>query len=97
MCRKKFRLMARDRLAGTLEQVAVASPVTVSFCNTGHWASINWFVMSEVLGVENTRLYAESVAAWSEEDRPMDNQVGRLRVYTDLTARWLRDLFGAQP
>jgi thiosulfate/3-mercaptopyruvate sulfurtransferase len=74
---------------GTLD-----SPVTVSFCNTGHWASINWFVMSELLEVENTRLYAESVAEWSREERPMDNQVGRGRVYRDLTSRWLQDLFG---
>jgi hypothetical protein len=53
--------------------------------------------MSELLGVKNTRLYAESVAAWSEEERPMDNQVGRLRVYRDLTYRWLQDLLGNQP
>jgi len=70
------------------------SPVTVSFCNTGHWASINWFVMSEVLELENARLYAESVAEWSEVDRPMDNQVGRMRIYSDLTSRWFKDLIG---
>jgi len=70
------------------------SPVTVSFCNTGHWASINWFVMSEVLKLENARLYAESVAEWSEVDRPMDNQVGRMRIYSDLTSRWFKDLIG---
>ncbi len=87
------RLMAREQLAENLEPLDPESQVTVSFCNTGHWASINWFVMSEVLGIQNTRLYAESVATWSEEDRPMDNQVGRLRVYADLTARWWRDLF----
>ncbi|MCB1670906.1 MAG: rhodanese-like domain-containing protein [Gammaproteobacteria bacterium] len=89
-------LKGRGELDGTLQQLSLSEPMTVSFCNTGHWASINWFVMSEVLGIDNTRLYAESVAAWSEADRPMDNQVGRLRVYTDLTLRWLRDLTGLQ-
>ena len=72
----------------------LGSTVTVSFCNTGHWASINWFVFSELLEVDNARLYAESVATWSEVDRPMDNQVGRMRIYSDLTARWFRDLIG---
>jgi thiosulfate/3-mercaptopyruvate sulfurtransferase len=90
-----------DRLPSveSLQQVLgaygeVNGPVTVSFCNTGHWASINWFVMSELLQVDNTRLYAESVAEWSEQERPMDNQVGRLRVYRDLTSRWFNDLIG---
>lgn len=92
------RLAPLSALADVLAaHPATDAPVTVSFCNTGHWASINWFVLSELLGVENTRLYAESVAGWSELDRPMDNQVGRLRIYGDLTARWLRDLFGGAP
>jgi thiosulfate/3-mercaptopyruvate sulfurtransferase len=91
------RLTTRRALAESLQSLALDAPITVSFCNTGHWASINWFVMSELLGVKNTRLYAESVAAWSEEERPMDNQVGRLRVYRDLTYRWLQDLLGNQP
>ena len=93
------RLAPRESLAGVMKQYeaqdgALDSPVTVSFCNTGHWASINWFVMSELLQVNNARLYAESVAGWSEQDRPMDNQAGRLRVYRDQTASWLRDLLG---
>jgi len=38
------------------------APLTVSFCNTGHWASINWFARSELADVDNVRLYAESMA-----------------------------------
>jgi thiosulfate/3-mercaptopyruvate sulfurtransferase len=68
----------------------------VSFCNTGHWASINWFVMSELLGVNNTRLYAESIGAWSAEALPMDNRPNRGAVYRELTVQWLRSLFGVQ-
>jgi thiosulfate/3-mercaptopyruvate sulfurtransferase len=49
--------------------------LTVSFCNTGHMASINWFVMSEVAGMENVKLYAESIVEWAQSpDRPMDNE-----------------------
>ena len=88
------RLQTQASLVNVLNDYGeLASPVTVSFCNTGHWASINWFVLSELLEVDNARLYAESVAEWSEQERPMDNQVGRLRVYRDLTSRWLNDLF----
>ncbi len=49
--------------------------LTVAFCNTGHMGSINWFVMSEVAGMENVKLYAESVVEWAQSpDRPMDNE-----------------------
>lgn len=49
--------------------------LTVTFCNTGHMGSINWFVMSEISGMENVKLYAESVTEWAQSpDRPMDNE-----------------------
>jgi thiosulfate/3-mercaptopyruvate sulfurtransferase len=71
------------------------APLTVSFCNTGHLASINWFVLSEVAGVENTRLYAESMTEWSMEIRPMDNAPGRARIYWDKTKTWFSNLRGS--
>lgn len=40
---------------------------TVSYCNTGHWAATNWFVVSEVLGKANTRLYDGSMVEWSND------------------------------
>ena len=70
------------------------TPTTVSFCNTGHWASINWFVLSELLGVSDTRLYAESVVEWAQQSRAMDNQPGRLAWYWGMTRDWLRQLAG---
>lgn len=50
---------------------------TVAFCNTGHWAATQWFVLSEVLGHTQTRLYAESVVGWSKAALPMDNEPTR--------------------
>lgn len=38
-----------------------------TYCNTGHWAATNWFVMSELLGVENVRLYDESMVGWTAD------------------------------
>ena len=43
----------------------------VSFCNTGHWAATNWFVLSELLHVPNVRLYPGSMVDWSRADEPM--------------------------
>jgi thiosulfate/3-mercaptopyruvate sulfurtransferase len=50
----------------------------VSFCNTGHWAATNWFALSELAGVENVKLYPESMVGWSNAGLPMDNVPGRL-------------------
>lgn len=51
---------------------------TVSFCNTGHWAATNWFVLSEVLGQREVKLYPESVVAWSQAGLPLQNVPNRL-------------------
>jgi thiosulfate/3-mercaptopyruvate sulfurtransferase len=61
---------------------------TVSFCNSGHWASINWFVMHEIVGVPQTRMYAESMAEWSQARRPMENEPDRLGYYWQMTKDW---------
>jgi thiosulfate/3-mercaptopyruvate sulfurtransferase len=72
-----------------------SAPMTVSFCNTGHQAAVNWFIMSELQNVPNTRLYAESMTEWSLADRPMDNQPSRLKHYWQMTTDWVGTLFGA--
>lgn len=61
----------------------------VSFCNTGHWASINWFVLSEIAELDGTRLYAESMAEWAAAGRPLDNAPSRLGYYWMVTRDWL--------
>jgi thiosulfate/3-mercaptopyruvate sulfurtransferase len=65
----------------------------VSFCNTGHWAAINWFALSELAGVENTRLYAESVVEWTQAGYPLMNQPSRLGHYWNLISAWFNGLF----
>ena len=57
------------------------APETVSFCNTGHWAATNWFVLSEVAGLAKVRLYPASLAEWTQAERalPMDNTPTRLQ------------------
>ncbi len=52
---------------------------TVSFCNTGHWAATNWFVLSELAGLKDVRLYPASLAEWTQNTAglPMDNTPSR--------------------
>lgn len=45
---------------------------TIAFCNTGHWAATDWFVLSEVAGFDNIAMYDGSMAAWTISDsRPV--------------------------
>jgi len=53
---------------------------TISFCNAGHWSATNWFILSEVLGQKNNRMYPESMVAWSFTNLPMENEPSRLAV-----------------
>lgn len=54
---------------------------TVSFCNTGHWAATNWFVLSELAGLDDVRLYPASLAEWTQAKAslPMENTPSRLQ------------------
>ncbi len=51
----------------------------VSYCNTGHWAATNWFALSELAGIENVKLYPESMVGYSRTDHEMANTPGLLR------------------
>lgn len=60
----------RDKAA--LEQLyKLASVPTsgeqISFCNTGHWASLGWFVSHEIIGNKNVKMYDGSMVEWSAD------------------------------
>jgi thiosulfate/3-mercaptopyruvate sulfurtransferase len=62
------RLKSKEKLA------AIVSPLlpdpdreTITYCNTGHWGSIDWFVLHELLGFSNVALYEESMAGWTRD------------------------------
>lgn len=64
-----------------LEQLyAVAGVPTsgeqISFCNTGHWASLGWFVTHELLGDEEAKMYDGSMLEWTADRAlPMEQKV----------------------
>lgn len=68
------RLRPHAELAAIATSV-VADPAAeiVSYCNTGHWAATNWFVLHELLGYENVTVYDASMVGWAaDKSRPVD-------------------------
>ncbi|UJQ94078.1 sulfurtransferase [Mariluticola halotolerans] len=50
-----------------------ADEENIAFCNTGHWASVVWFGLSEIQGNKNTSMYDGSMAEWTaDESRPVE-------------------------
>lgn len=39
----------------------------ITYCNTGHWASVAWFGLSEVMGNKNTAMYDGSMTEWAAD------------------------------
>lgn len=65
------RLKPKAELASLSQQVKGPA---VSYCNTGHLASTDWFVLHEVLGRTDTRLYAGSMTEWTRDpSRPVES------------------------
>ena len=43
----------------------------IAYCNSGHMASGGWFVLHEILGNKNAKLYDGSMHQWTKEKRPV--------------------------
>jgi thiosulfate/3-mercaptopyruvate sulfurtransferase len=64
------RLKPKSELELIVAQVPDGPAVT--YCNTGHWASTDWFVLHELLGRKQVRLYSGSMVEWtSNPARPL--------------------------
>ncbi|MDX0555472.1 sulfurtransferase [Sinorhizobium medicae] len=76
---KDHALFARPETVKALT-VAVglaADEENITFCNTGHWASVTWFALSEVLGNKKTSMYDGSMAEWTADPaRAVENKSG---------------------
>ncbi len=74
--------IAELRRIAAQQGVATDQP-TVSFCNTGHWAATNWFVLSELLDQHRISLYPESMVDWSRSGLAMQNVPSRWQQFRD--------------
>jgi thiosulfate/3-mercaptopyruvate sulfurtransferase len=60
-----------NRLRPKAELAAIAATIpsgpTVAYCNTGHWAATDWFVLSVILERPDVRLYDGSMVEWTAD------------------------------
>jgi len=48
----------------------------INFCNTGHWASLGWFVSHEIIGNKQSKMYDGSMLEWSaDKSLPIEQKV----------------------
>jgi thiosulfate/3-mercaptopyruvate sulfurtransferase len=48
----------------------------ISFCNSGHWASLGWFASSELMGNKQAKMYDGSMIEWtSDKAMPVEQKV----------------------
>lgn len=68
------RFAQPETLAALSEAVGLATDEeNIAFCNTGHWATVAWFGLSEILGNKQTSMYDGSMAEWTlDAARPVE-------------------------
>jgi thiosulfate/3-mercaptopyruvate sulfurtransferase len=71
------RFRSRAQLAKVFEMQQVSTTGRqITFCNTGHWASLGWFAASEILGNKEAKLYSGSMADWTQDtSAPVERKV----------------------
>ena len=48
----------------------------INFCNTGHWASLGWFVSAKLMGDKQAKVYDGSMVEWSaDKSLPMEDKI----------------------
>lgn len=69
-----FRMLPAASYGGILKASGVQlEQPAIAYCNTGHLAAGAWFVMAELMGAPNVRLYDGSLARWTLEGRELVN------------------------
>jgi thiosulfate/3-mercaptopyruvate sulfurtransferase len=67
-----------DRIAALLKDAGLEREgEQITFCNTGHWASLGWFASHEILGNEQARMYDGSMTDWTINDQEVEVIAGQ--------------------
>ena len=67
--KSKAELLALYKQVG----ISTGAPNTiVTYCNEGLHAAPPWFVLRELLGAKDVRVYDDSMSEWANSDRPME-------------------------
>lgn len=62
---KTNKLKPEAELAATASKIPPGPVVT--YCNTGHWSATDWFVLHELLGRKDVKLYDGSMVQWAAD------------------------------
>ncbi len=80
------RLLPVEKIRAAVPASFASDTDIVSYCNTGHWAATNWFVLHEILDYKQVRLYDASMVGWAlDASRDMESDRTRL---DDLKSWW---------
>jgi thiosulfate/3-mercaptopyruvate sulfurtransferase len=62
--------MGRLKPLEELERIFADVPggPVISYCNTGHTAALNWFILSQILVRKNVTLFDGSMTQWTQDD-----------------------------
>ncbi len=84
-------LRPRDELLEVIPpQLLEMEGTIVAYCNTGHWAATDWFVLHEILGREQVRLYDASMVGWTRDPaRPLETGTGIMGSIRSWVERFL--------
>lgn len=67
---------SKEQLAAAMLAVGVKPDASVAtYCNSGHVAAISWFVLHELLGYPDVKLYDGSMLAWTQHGNPTETDV----------------------
>ena len=65
---------------------SVPEDPAITYCNSGQWSATNWFVMSELLGRKNVRMFPGSMVEWTaKQSRPVATGESRAEASTGKT------------
>lgn len=76
-------------IQGIVTDFAFDGTEVITYCNTGHLAATNWFVLSELAQLSDVKLYPESIVEWSNASAPMMNVPSPFQVAMLKTKGWL--------
>ena len=66
------KFLPTPQLKDLAKQMGVKTDAkTITYCNSGHLASGGWFMMHELMGNKNVKLYDGSMHEWTLEKHPV--------------------------
>ncbi len=69
--RDNNRLKPAATLAELVPREIKNASTIIAYCNTGVLGSVDWFVLTQILGLDHVELYDGSMAEWSRSDLPV--------------------------